>query len=502
MKRVSKTLMLITAVLVLIGGCRMQSPLGRTRTPSSPRHVFLITVDTLRADAVSARVGDRSSTPAMDAFALDSVVFDNTVAPASWTVPSVASILTGQPVAVHQVTEDNSRVPRSLPSIGSEMRRAGYASVAAGYNTFLRPGPHGRERGFQYGFDEYHFPVQRWFGDHGVPLPSAGFRNETYDKKFLYNSTVPLETFVLSWLDEHASEDFFFWIHFMDPHAPYNPPPPFKPDGVPGRIQHMAHATERIQSALPELSKKHRRDISRLYAGEVRFVDESFGRIIDKIRQKGIYDESLIVFSSDHGEELFERDWTGHGHSMHEEVLHVPLMVKLPASYSSRVFFSDDSLAVDGRFVTGTRSETVSTLGIMPFILETCGLGHRVRDLSDNSLSPWLGLGSGTGRQMPVFSGGVRYGAHLESVIFEGYKYIRRPATGEGWLYDIESDPTEQTSILDDHPGLEEHARNLLDAHLASSARVASTFGIDPEDRLELDQETIEALEALGYLQK
>jgi arylsulfatase A-like enzyme len=290
----------------------------------------------------------------------------------------------------------------------------------------------------------------------------------------------------------------------MDPHIPYYPPVRYTPDRpIPRRTWNLALDRKRVLNARKKkktLGPRRLRSIRRLYDAEVQWVDNAIGSILARMKTLGVYDDALIVLLSDHGEEFFEHGGFEHGHSLHDEIVRVPLVVKLPAGTPLSGGSSLFSIT-DGGHVHGDRHEVVGTRAVMPTILDICHLAQPDPAVAPLSLVPHLGI-----RRVPVepgavFARGVRYGEDVESVIFEGFKYIQCEDTGEAWLYDIERDPGEQTSVLRDHPGMADRAVKLLEAHEHECARRAASYGIGAGDELTLDEDTVEELRALGYLE-
>jgi arylsulfatase A-like enzyme len=479
--------------LLVLSSLTFQRCNGGASRPKGVHHVILIVVDTLRADALSCYGGEGAQTPHIDELASDSIVFTQARAASSWTLPSMASIMTGMPVAVHRVFKGSSVLPRNLPTIASHMRDAGYRTASAGMNGYLKA----RTR-INRGFQEHHFPVHFWFEGFGFERPDLSWLKR-FENKRRYNSTPYVTGFARRWLDRHHDEDFFLWLHYYDPHGPYYPPPRLMPEGP--RPRGAPRIVHKRKDARRARNPAQRQWVEDLYLGEVRWIDEHIGRILDHLEEHDIYDDALIVFTSDHGEEFWEHGGYEHGHSLVDEVIHVPLMVKLPARMQR-------SAAAGGCTGSGKRGdvddrvdEFVTNMGIMPMILDVCGVDDYDPHLASHSLSPYVGLGEIEQPRPPIFAGGMLYGKDKEMVLADGMKYIFRTSSGKASIVNLLEDPEEKEKLSDPDGELAARGEELLDAHHALAGKLRREYDIGAEGEEEkLDKETIEELEALGYV--
>ncbi len=456
-------------------------------TPESPiagvgddavRRIILLTVDTLRADALSAYGGQRVSTPHLDRLAEDGILFRQAVSPSPWTVPAMASIMTGLLPSVHRVLKTTSRLPAELETLAEHLRAAGYITAAIGGSDMLAI-----DRAFSQGFDHYDF----------VPDPEPGIsfgerlvHRLTKARRGWHDWTSTLPELATEWLTKHRDRDFFLWLHYFDPHLEYSPPPRFLPAAQPPeRIGSRFNDLQGIRQGQLVPTLAEREWIRGLYEGEVRHVDESIGRLLESLERLDLYDGTLIVLTSDHGEEMWEHGGFEHGHTMYQEVLRVPLLIKLPRGLASSVREVD---------------RAVSTAAILPTVLELCGIGYRAERLSATSIAPLFG-NSPVPAPEPVVSSGVLYSEDRVSIIFDQTKYIRSLETGEEELYDLAVDPQEQVSIAASAPGLLERGRRLLAENEATSRGLRTRHRIPTDgEETELSPEELRRLRALGYV--
>jgi choline-sulfatase len=396
------------------------------------RNVLLISIDTLRADHLGAYGFPRPTTPNIDAVAREGVLFKNVHTPVPMTLPAHVSMLTGTLPPTHGLRDNLlNRLPDASLTLAEMLKARGFTTGAV-VSTFVLD----HRFGTSQGFDTY--------DDRFQALHKIGDLSE---RKGDETARVARE-----WLDAHKEKPFFLFVHFYDPHDPYEPPEPFA-------SQWKAHP----------------------YEGEVAFADHCVGQVLDKLRQLGLYDDTLIVITGDHGEMLGEHGELNHGFFIYEGALRVPLIVRVPRSPAS-------ARQVD---------LPVSLIDIVPTIVSLVG-AEVPKEVQGVDLSPWLaGRGSG-GAARPLYAETVTptryYGANsLLGVIVDGWKYIE---TTRPELYDLRSDPAEANNLLAREPARSEALGRTLVTILASAGRAP---GPAPESAA-LDEASRQRLAALGYL--
>ncbi len=444
------------------------------------RRVILLTVDTLRRDALSC-YGGRTQTPYIDRLAKDGILFENAYAPAPWTLPSLATILSGVSPWVHGATRLGHAVPTGLPSLAAFLKRDGYATALIGSNPVLTLS--GSKPSFFEGFDAYDF-----YPKHHRPL-TKGHQIALRFSPTAFGDTAStdhLTRLAQRWVSSYRDRDFFLWLHYYDPHIPYEPPlaffPPGEPDPAIGRRFDERIGEIRKGSLHPSPAAMDW--VRALYLGETRYVDDRIGRFLATLKDLGLYDDTLIVFTSDHGEEHYEHRSIDHGHSLYEELLRVPLIVKLP-----------------GSTVKAEIEQTVSLESVLPTILDLCNIEFDRGAFSGRSLqSLWTDAPS-SNSEAPVFSTGLMIYEEREAVVFDGLKYIRSLDWPREELYDLERDPVEKNNIAFLRADKVAQARELLAAKTANSAKLKKLYGLGPVRDVPLDAATIERLRSLGYAQ-
>jgi len=450
------------------------------------KHVILITVDTLRTDVLSAYGSQKVKTPSIDGLAGDGILFKNAYSSAPWTLPAFSSIMTGLPPGTHLATTANSKLSKNFKTTAEYMLDSGYYTTAFVRNIFLHP-EYNVDQGF---IDYYHYPhptkLVKSFGN-------ALIRNIS---KILMISnqiqrtdvtTADITDMSINWLKNNRDKDFFLWIHYFDPHEPYAPPEKYMANNSepPPRIGMQFDDLWKIRDGSLAPNLEEREWIKELYDAEVRYVDDNVGRLLDYLKESQIYDDSLIVFTSDHGEEFWDHGGVEHGHSLYNELLHVPLIIKLPKANDGNV-----------------ENMRVTTQSIMRTVLDACGISYDRDRLIAGSLYPLLVENRSEFTEEPLVSTGLLFYGERESVIFDDKKYIRSLISNEEELYDLTLDPDEKYSINENssRDGIAE-ARGILKTHKMKTNKLAKHYGVEEAERVVLSHEKKEELKALGYMQ-
>lgn len=439
--------------------------------------VILIIDDTLRADHLSSYNEQAKPTPNIDSLAKDGILFTDAIATAPWTLPSVASIMTGLDPDVHMATGWNTPVSDELSTLAERMRDAGYYTAAIGDNRHCSAA-----FGLDQGFVEYNF-----FPKSRIDYTLTGYcLEELFPGRYRPTTTTEeLTDHAVEWLESNNEKHFFLWLHYFDPHLPYAPPDEFMVNGSPPRSVGKEFSKLReIRGGhyVPSLEDKYW--IKELYDAEVLYVDKNVGMLIDALKRLNIYDESLIIFTSDHGEEFWEHGGFEHGHSLYNELLRVPLIIKLP--------FSDINQEI---------STVVSLQRVFATILDLCGIGDAREGRADASLRP---LWAGNSRDLdgrPVFSAGALSYGGKESVIVDGLKYVRSLTSDREELYNLIQDPGETVSMETLLPNMAQKAKSILGNHVIVADSLREHLGIRGRQEVELDKESLERLRSLGYIQ-
>lgn len=426
-------------------------------------NLVLYVVDTLRADHLGCYGYVRPTSPRLDEFARQGVRFAEARAQSSWTKPAMATILTG----LYPITHGAER--RAL-GIAPEARTLAERLSEAGYETAMfTTNPTVVERfGFARGFDHFEYVHQL-----------QGRKRRSVDSAAMHRAAV-------AWIDGRPAPErpFFLVVHTLDPHDPYKPREPYRSRFAPGvdAASACCFRGERLEALSAERAAIRRRDSMALYDGEIAQNDASFGRLVDDLHARGLLHHTAVVFTSDHGEEFHEHGGWRHAESLFEEVLRVPLVVRLPG----------------GRPANTTVADPADQIDIAPTLLDLAGIAAPP-ELPGASLLPVIAGGAPPPRESLAW---LRHPAFDAAAIRDGnWKWLRhegvlRAATGEPAeaLYDLEADPGERQNLLETEPT----RRRVLALRVKETrARLARH---EAAGEVAIDAELDAELRALGYL--
>jgi arylsulfatase A-like enzyme len=471
-------LLLLSAAIGPLSARRSTTTVQASASPSTrvPERIVLITVDTLRADALSSYRPDAPRTRALDQLASDGVLFEHAVAPAPWTLPSLVSIVTGLSPSAHRATGFLSTVSPRITTVADYLRQRGYQTGAVLHNDLLNP-----KNGLSKGFADYVALHEQWFGE-SLGMRALQAAAPTWFPPASWPSNDDQTRVAVEWIESNRDRNFFLWIHYLDPHAPYAPPPEYRTSEPLPEIGASFDAPKVAAQGFFVPSVRERAAIRSLYDGEVRYVDANVGRVIATLKRLHLYDGALVVFTSDHGEEFWEHGHAGHGHSLYDELLRVPLVVKLPQSTAR-----------------GRVAAAVSTASVTPTILDAGGIRYDEGNMSAPSLWPLLDKTAGEYTSAPIVSNAQILFDRKQAVLFDGVKYIVSDVDRKEELFDLRADAAEQRSIAAASPERIETARRLLQEQDARAAAIRRRLGID-ETLLPSDEDTLRRLRTLGYL--
>ena len=449
------------------------------KQPSGERHhpvkrVLLLSVDTLRRDALQYYGPAAPPTPNLDQLAADSVVFRNAYSPAPWTLPAFASIMTGLSPWVHGVSW------ASIPTLADYFRDQGYLTAAIGLNGFLA-----EQRALARRFREYNVTGTKYANSLGIQVLKGLMAPHRLADRV---SSDQLTERSKAWIRSHRNDEFFLWVHYLDPHDPYAPPPAFFPDGhFESRIgRGFEIPWTQVRAGYVSYSPGELAAIRALYESEVRYVDDYIGQIVSLLKELGLYDETLIAFTSDHGEEFWEHGGLGHGQSLYNELLAVPLFIKQPQTQQAGHHDVE---------------RPVSTESLLPTLLELCEIDFNRDALSGVSLTPLWREDSEARADRGVYSTALIVRRVEQSVIYDGWKYVRSFDPDREELYDLGLDPLERRDLAAASPRKAAQLREMLEAHGEESERLRAFYGLE-DAKVQKDREDARRrLKSLGYIQ-
>jgi arylsulfatase A-like enzyme len=429
--------------------------------PGPPNFLFIL-VDTLRTDHLSAYGYPRETSPALSLLAEAGVRFDRAYAAAPWTKPSVASMFTGQYPHRHGVNFVLDPLPPEAVTVAERLSGAGYATAGVVSHIFVAG-----KNGFDQGFD--HYDSAEAGGHSHVSTPSVTRR-------------------AIKLLEGLGSEPFFLFVHYFDPHYEYmrHPEFGFAPESV-GRLRGGEDIHD-LRAMGADLSPEEVRFLRDVYDEEIRFTDDGIGALLASLEARGLADDTIVIVAADHGEEFFEHGWLGHTRTVHEEVIRVPLVIRVP----------DEAAA--GRVV----ATPISLASLAPTILDFAGVAAADGDFQAPSLRPLI---RGIDDVAPAsVRSEVKYvvlnrnnpqaekAAFKYALIRDRYKLIKDFQTKRFELYDLSEDPGEQRNLAAERPDL---LREMVVELARTQSRGPATAAAAPA---ELDPRDAKMLRDLGYI--
>ena len=424
-------------------------------------NVLLITVDTLRADHLGAYGYPRNTSPNLDAFAKESLLFLNAFSQSSETNPSLSSLMTAYLPTETKVLNNRFALQDGAVTLAELLRARGYRTGAVVSNFSLRHGS-----GFEQGFEDYDDKVTDRHQTEWEGL-----------ERFAPGTTKA----ALTWLEANGGAPFFLWVHYMDPHYPYRPPHPYDTmfaDAPPDKDQWLPFNEERtgLGGIHPAAQLDDRHELQfyiSQYDGEIRFFDQYLGELLQTMRAKGLLKNTLVILGADHGEGMGEHNYYfAHHEFLYQSLIHVPLLLRFP----------------DQRLGGQSMSYPVANTDIVPTVLETLGMEVPKTMRGRNLLSPG---------DRDIYAT-VSYRGKKSALIAEGKKLIQDADHTQ--LYDLVRDASEQRNLAEMDP----------DGDFTIGAKLKQRLAeLEGEDRLGLgvpgewniDEGSTRKLKALGYVQ-
>jgi arylsulfatase A-like enzyme len=437
--------------------------------PARDRYnVLLFLMDSLRADHTSPYGADPGDTPRLAGLAAEGVTFENARSSSSWTRPSVATLLTSVQPDTHGVLAFEDGLADSLPVLPEILQHSGYRTLAVVNNAMID-----RRFGFARGFDRM----------------AQLYRRRSPEARIARGDPEALAELVWSgqiepWLRAGPHEPFFVYLHEDDPHSPYEPPEPYASlhdFGYDGDVSSNIRGLAALRRDPDSVDPRDVRQLRSLYRGEIAFMDRYLGWLLDRLESLDLARSTLVIVASDHGEEFWEHRSVGHGHSVYEELLRVPLVMRLA-----------------GVLPAGRRVQTdVGLIDLAPTLLDLLGIAIPP-DMRGESLLPYVASAAG---ERPARASFARANGPWESVSYRHWKLIRShdPDGPEPALFDLEADPLEQRNLARERPVVVGTLAQMLRRNRRMAARDrVEAIRVAPGD---LDADAIENLRALGYVE-
>jgi len=468
------TLLLLLPGILIFASCGIET---------ADMNVIMIGLDTTRADHLSSYGSTKCQTPNLDELARDGIRFDQCVTVAPSTLPSFTSVMSGMYPHTHRVPYNGFRASDNLLLLSELFKEAGYDTAA-----FIGSYALHSDLNLDQGFDLY---------------------EETFDRdvagRQLQRRADRLNESLFPWLETHKGSKFLLFIQYFDPHLPYDPPLPYGHDpAVSGKprwdyanLLRLGHAINVNPDARIINLGKH---ASRMYAGEIAFLDHQIGRLVEKLDELGLRKKSIIIIWGDHGETLMEHktELFNHGRNVYQTTIHVPLIFHAPSALPS------------GKVV----KDLVTTIDIAPTICDLTGLSavemHEGQSLMslikpEKEAPGWQPSAAFVEAQKPVGEMGEANSRWLNQqkdkcIILGEWKLVLSPLEKQPWkLFNLRADPDESHDVyseqLERNPTLVKNLTDRIHAWMNDLPDADGTDIVGP------DAEAKEKLRALGYFQ-
>lgn len=493
----------VAAAIVPPGRPGEQGAIG-TRAATGP-NVLLLVADAMRPDHLGCYGYERDTSPNIDSLAAEGVLFENAYANAPATKQSAASYVTSLYPSTLGMNHVAASLPESTPILMEEMSKRGYRTAVLSANAFISPLlGYGRRVDFFY-YRAPRLASKTALGQAasmlGARVPATSWLIrflETLQRvlpravghvEFEGDRADVMHEALLSWIDEDPDASFFAYLHYMQTHTPYAPSPPY--DTAFGLNDGKRVLTDfpryprgllpfRLADPIPE---RDRQSLIGQYDGAIADLDNQIGSLMEALRRRGLAERTLVVVTADHGEEFYEHGAWGHGHSLHEEVIKIPLIFHYPGSLPQ------------GKRI----GELVSHVDLMPTLLGvTESTATENEELEGADLWPALKSGAALGREELLFAeylSGLEYTGTLrvrdEKLIYTSYEGKEISA-----VFDLASDPGELRDLSKERP----HVRIDLMSRLLGRRQGLLANKKHVEHKV-LDGAAREQLRALGYIQ-
>ena len=427
---ITRTRLIIALVLVLIGLLAVWLLYSSYTWPGNIRNVLLISIDTCRADHLSCYGYKSKTTPNIDALAAEGILFENVISPVPITLPAHSAMLTGTIPPYHGVHANvgGYLADESNITLAEILKDAGFATTAV-ISAFVLDSQFGIDQGFDSYYDRF----------------EGSLEAEAIEQRQAEQTT----GLAIDWLEQNKDRRFFFFLHYYDPHTPYEPPEPFAA-----------------------------RFAADPYVAEIAYTDHYIGKVLAKLKELDLYDSTLIIVTADHGEMRGEHGELTHRYFIYQGAVKVPLIFKVPGQNKA------------------VRIESMA--GLIDIVPTVCGLLNiktpkNIQGLDLFGASKGKNT-SGQGRHIYCESlTPTNYKANsLLGMLNDRYKYIQ---TTRPELYDLISDPGESNNLFEKQPQRARIMQDKLAQMLQQSVRKGS-----PHGKVVVDSETIARLGALGYV--
>lgn len=494
--------MLFSGLVVITKEGWVNYSLGKQKKSSHDKpNIILIVMDTARADHLSCYGYERNTSPYIDKIAEEGAVFKSVISPSSWTLPSHASMFTGLFPSEHGAGHVSPYLPEKAETLTEILKKEGYQTLAYSNNPWLT-----FFSGFSRKFDDFQEGWREQKGTYFYELVYNEFLKlvKSKDSTWLIKDKGAAKTnqYVSKWVEKNLEFPFFVFINYMEPHLPHYPSPRnsiYIPQNIaPEGIKRVLRSAIGMGKGGAFILKRKRSQeelavINALYDGEIHYLDKRIGELYEHLRKLNMLDGTLLIITSDHGENLGDHGVLGHAFGLFNTLLDVPLIIRYPKYFKP-------GLIIDNN---------VQTTDIFYTVLDVVGIAHNPSN---------LGLGESLIRRIKehdyaeemiaehdqptdALYMAKNFGidaSHINkdqrAIIFKGYKYIQT-SRGEEELYDLKADPNESHNLASEKKEITAALKSkLVEAYKTDWPRAAGG------KKIQMDKETESKLRSLGYI--
>ncbi len=431
-------------------------------------NILIVLPDSLRPDHLGFNGYERQTSPNIDCYATESITFNQAYSSSPWTKPAIGAMLTSSYPYVHRAFHWKASLPNRNLTLAEILRNKNYKTVSFQSNSVVRS-----RYNFNQGFQKYYEMTYD---------PGENVTRKFYD-----------------WLKNNKTKSFFAYLHYMDTHYPFRTPEDYEPSFKQERqsaldLEELTYKDIRLMTKMG-MPKSDRDYMINAYDDSIRYFDKCFGQLIKGLRDAGILERTIVVLVSDHGEEFWDHDSFGHGHTLYREVMQVALMIRYP-------------LILNAKQV----NHPVNLLDLVPTLLPLAGINSKV-DFTGENLLPLI-LHSRPSNKA-LFMEGILNGAEKKGILRDGWKLIKNtdikfnmpeldllgklteymvsPHAETNELYWIEEDPNEHINLFFQQKESHSELRSRLQSFFINSFTQQNQGESRPAKKLE-------DLRSLGYI--
>ena len=445
---------------------------AQVKVPEGGYNVILIVVDSLRYDHLNTYGYQPATSPNIDKFAQNAIVFEELISQCSWTLPSHATMLLGQNPSAHGVDHNFERIREDAITLPHVLQQAGFKTRGMSHAPLLEKS-YGIDRGFDV-YDDTLSTQRKW----------KSWRVITNDGMMRRAVTA---------LDQVQQDPFMMFMHLWDVHYDYNPRHPFDDLFDPTYTGHLKTFhwvyNDRVRRRISPRDKQH---VISLYDGEIAWTDHYLGRFFQILEERGLMDNTVVILTADHGEEFFDHGLTCHNHSNYDELVHVPFIVHVPGLHEqvrvpcrtamvdlfpTVLEFADvpppDDVELQGRSLLELIRDETTCDPDRPILTETVWSKHDVS------------LKTKKGYEIGMYRGDYMISRRLS-----------KPTSD--WLFDLSLDPGQLTNLAEEEPELFEHLSEIMHQQAVENARIHGETGQSRHKKM--DRKVMDTLQSLGYV--